>query len=173
MEYNCHRTSFWVRQSTSIPGCVCRLVSWSVGWVTHSFDDPHLAVLIPTCLPAQHLLPLHWFAPKKLKEKVSCNNFLCPQLLTVIIDTTYTWRGVSILKGSVSWRRERMDKSTRQTIHVSLICIVITLRRWGYLTDWMSWMLQVKKWQLPIYTCTNSVKCIPEVFTWNQMNLVQ
>ena len=33
-----------MRQSTSITGCVRRLV----GWVTHSFDDPHVAPYWPT-----------------------------------------------------------------------------------------------------------------------------
>ena len=35
---------FLVRQSTSIIGCV----RWSVGRVTHSFDDPHVAPYWPT-----------------------------------------------------------------------------------------------------------------------------
>ena len=35
---------FQVRQSTSITGCV----RWSVGRVTHSFDDPHVAPYWPT-----------------------------------------------------------------------------------------------------------------------------
>ena len=43
-----YRPPFYVRQSTFINGCVRQSVGRSVGWVTPSFDDTHVAPYWPT-----------------------------------------------------------------------------------------------------------------------------